>query len=94
MKDKNLTEGIRQAHEMLMMCPDCLDVVVGGGRGYSYVNPSKEAHKVRKEVRKSLLTTWGGGAYSYADFSSMLRVDELGIKTALDEDFREEYSLE
>lgn len=94
MKDRNLIDGVRKAHEALMMSPDCLDVRVGGGAGYSYINQGKEAQKVRKEVRAILWQTWGAGAYSFAEISEMLRVDELSIKVALDPDFREEYALE
>lgn len=97
MKDKNLIEGIRQAHEKLMMCPDALDVIQGNasaGHAYVYANPTKEASKVRKEVRLILWNTWQAGAYNFAEISQMLRVDELAVKATLDPEWREEMGIE
>lgn len=97
MKDKNLIEGIRKAHEVLMMCPDALDVALGDARAgyaYAYVNKTKEAVKVRNEARTILWQTWQAGAYSFSEISQMLRVDELAVKAALDPEWRQEMGIE
>lgn len=97
MRDKNLIEGIKKAHEILMNCPDALDVALvktDAGHAYQYINPSKEASKVRKQVRIQLWNTWQGGAYSFSEVGQTLRVDDLSIKAALDPEWREEIGLE
>ena len=97
MKDKNLIEGVRKAHEVLMMCPDALDVVMGDARqgyGYAYANQSKEAQKVRKEAMTILWQMWQAGAYNFLEIAQMIRIDELAVKAALDPEWRQGMGLE